>query len=186
MEIMQIENNKIRDRGYKAYQRRKRGSIVKRFSLWVKGSLWRSVGLSIIVGIFIGYFISNNIVTVVRVVGSSMNPTYKSGDFLLINRLGNPDRGDVVTFEKDDMYLIKRVVGLPGDIIILSGQDLYVNGVAVDEPYTIDMGGYQYIEKQYIVGEGECFVLGDNRLNSKDSRVFGCVPIGEIIGEGMF
>ncbi|SMO76037.1 signal peptidase I [Melghirimyces algeriensis] len=110
--------------------------------------------------------------------GTSMEPTLEDGDRLLINKFyfmfDDPKRGDVVTFEdpnRKGKYLVKRVVGIPGDRIEIKGGDLYRNGKYVYEPYVntdVEDGDFGPI----IVEEGKIFVMGDNRHRyaSRDSR----------------
>ena len=128
-----------------------------------------------------------------RYVGSgSMIPTLHVYDRVLVNKLaydfGNaPERGDIVLFEDVDGGtdpLIKRVVGMPGDEIEVRKDTLYVNGEAQSEPYTNDhlrklQGPYGPTK----VPPNHYFMMGDNRGNSADSRVFGPVPEQNLIGE---
>ncbi|WP_169713739.1 signal peptidase I [Paludifilum halophilum] len=118
--------------------------------------------------------------------GTSMQPTLEDGDRLLINKFHflfeEPRRGDVITFEdpsRDGRYLVKRVVGVPGDRIAIRGGELYRNGKRVSEPYIdsdIEDGNYGPVA----VKPGSVFVMGDNRHRyaSRDSRYksVGLVP----------
>lgn len=124
-----------------------------------------------------------------------------------IMRLNEPERGDVVVFESDaaENRLIKRVIGLPGDIIAMKGERLYINGKAVE--YKIEVSDvHGTLATEYLPGkahfvkyaknsnmrgssfnpvvvpEDKYLVLGDNRRQSADSRVYGFVPRSEIIG----
>jgi signal peptidase I len=123
-----------------------------------------------------------------RIEGRSMEPTLHDGQFLLVNKLayrgfGEPQRGDVVVFEawQQEKDFIKRVVGLPGDEIAIHDQLVYVNGSPLDEPYldqdTVDTIG------SITLGDGQYYVLGDNRGNSSDSRTYGPLPSEQIIGK---
>ncbi len=120
----------------------------------------------------------------VYVSGDSMLPTLHDGDYLLGDRFsaltGAYDVGDIVTIDtgvkvgNDTKKIIKRIVGLEGDVIELIDGKLYRNGEIVDEPYLDDdemtypiYGGAQF---PYTVKKGEVFVLGDNRGSSRDSR----------------
>ena len=120
----------------------------------------------------------------------SMIPTLQINDRVLVNkfiyRFTEPERGDIVVFESvesSDEDLIKRVVGLPGDEIAVRGGKLFVNGEPQKESYTNkklpDMTSFA----QTTVPEGHVFVMGDNRGNSQDSRVFGPLPQENIEGE---
>jgi signal peptidase I len=132
-------------------------------------------------------------------VGSeSMVPTLKVWDRVLINKLAydleGPQRGDIVLFESPDggeEPLIKRVVALPGDTLELRRGELFVNGTEVDEPYVRREACARGTPRTCSFGpktvpENHVFVMGDNRTNSLDSRFFGPVPEGNLIGEALF
>ena len=128
-------------------------------------------------------------------VGSgSMVPTLMVWDRILINKLAydfaGPQRGDIVLFESPEGTedpLIKRVVGLPGDTIEVRAGALYVNGRRQREPYVNDhLRNMQSPYGPTEVPEGHYFMMGDNRGNSADSRVFGPVPEENLIGEALF
>lgn len=120
----------------------------------------------------------------------SMVPTLEVGDRVFVNkfvyRFWEPERGDVIVFrdvEGEDEDLIKRVVAVPGDKVTSRRGVLRINGEAQEEPYINerrpDKGSYGPTK----VREGEVFVMGDNRSNSRDSRFFGPVPVENIEGE---
>jgi signal peptidase I len=120
----------------------------------------------------------------------SMIPTLQINDRVLVNkfiyRFTEPERGDIVVFESvdnSDEDLIKRVVGLPGDEIAVRGGKLFVNGEPQKEPYTNQKLPDMTSFAQTTVPEGHVFVMGDNRGNSQDSRVFGPLPRENIEGE---
>jgi signal peptidase I len=132
-------------------------------------------------------------------VGSeSMVPTLKVWDRVLINKLAydleGPQRGDIVLFESPDggeEPLIKRVVALPGDTLELRGGELFVNGTEVEEPYVRRETCARATPRTCSFGpktvpENHVFMMGDNRTNSLDSRFFGPVPEGNLIGEALF
>jgi signal peptidase I len=133
------------------------------------------------------------VVEAFRIPSASMVPTLEVGDRVLANkfiyRFTEPARGDVVLFdsveEGSEDTLIKRVAGVEGDEIRVQGGTLFVNGETQDEPYL-----NQYIPDQSTpygpetVPKEHVFVLGDNRGNSGDSRVFGPVPVENVKGEG--
>lgn len=148
------------------------------------------------------FFLVRLVVLNFRVDGESMVPNLDDGQMLLVNRNayqrldvgGNiyypfdpPERGDIIVFDpptKSDKPYIKRIIGLPGDEITFNEGNVYVNGVRLDEDYIQDKT--RCSRRDYcdvIVPEGEVFVLGDHRSNSSDSRVFGPVPISNIIGK---
>jgi len=135
------------------------------------------------------YFGINAVSARVRVDGFSMNPTLQDGEYILINKLayqlGEPMRGDIVVFvfpvnpEED---LIKRIIGLPGDIISVQDGVLSINGVVMDEPYINAPPAY---DGTWHVTEGELFVLGDNRNDSRDSHQWGLLPVENVIGRAV-
>ena len=120
----------------------------------------------------------------------SMVPTLQVGDRVFANkfiyRFAEPERGDIVVFEdveggEDD--LIKRVVAVPGDRVRVNAGVLKVNGEFQEEPYVKPQFPDGNIYGPEKVPEGYVFVMGDNRGNSADSRVFGLLPIENIEGE---
>ncbi|MGV3076338.1 signal peptidase I [Clostridium baratii] len=139
---------------------------------------------SILCGLGAGIIISNFLVCKVTVEGVSMNPTYQSGDTLFINRLAKPERGDIITFSRNDKNYIKRVIGLPGDNVSIRDSKVYINGDVIEEGYinekTFDGGLLE--DNICRLSEGEYFVMGDNRNYSIDSRKFGVVYEDEILG----
>lgn len=136
-------------------------------------------------------FVVLYVVTIQQVVGPSMSATLESQDIVLLSRshyrFFDIERFDVISFEyADTKYLIKRVIGLPGDKVEYRNNTLYINDEKVEEDYleghiTEDFSlislGYETIP------EGKYLVLGDNRENSLDSRSFGLVDEADIMGK---
>jgi signal peptidase I len=124
----------------------------------------------------------------VRVDGTSMNPTLQNGEFVLVSRLAYkihaPERGDIIVFRSttDELDLIKRVIGLPGDEVLVESGRVIVNGQALEEPYITAPPSYS---GSWQVPEGYLFVLGDNRNNSSDSHAWGVLPLKNVIGKGL-
>lgn len=119
---------------------------------------------------------------------SSMEPTLKPEDRILVNRwayrFGAPTRGDVVVFAypKDPTRtFVKRVVAVEGENVELKGNQVYVNGQLIQEPY-LKPGDYPPFEPETVPQEN-IFVLGDNRKESGDSREWGVLPRNYIIGK---
>lgn len=127
----------------------------------------------------------------IRVDGSSMEPNFHDGDYVIVNRMayrfGDIQRGDVIVFpyplHKEDDY-IKRVIGLPGDHVAIYGGVVYVNGEALSEPYIMEKPVADLAE--VVVPEGYVYVMGDNRNASSDSRAWGPLEIKDIIGQAVF
>jgi signal peptidase I len=118
----------------------------------------------------------------------SMRPTLEEGDRILLNRLSYrfraEARGDIVVFHSPiniDEDLVKRIVAVENDVVAVSGGKLYVNGVAQDEPYLLEQD-FSGEMPETRVPAGHVFVMGDNRNNSGDSRLFGPISTESIIG----
>ena len=152
----------------------------KRFLL----DLLETVGLALIL-----FVIINSVSARVRVDGSSMLPTLHDGEFVLVNKLayrtGTPTRGDIIVFRSTteaDLDLIKRIIGLPGDRVVIAGGHVTVNGQVLDEPYINAAPNYN---GEWRVPEGSLFVLGDNRNDSSDSHMWGFLPEQNVIGKAL-
>jgi signal peptidase I len=135
-------------------------------------------------------FVRPFVVEAFYIPSESMVPTLKVGDRVLVNkfiyRFTEPKRGDIVVFksvEGGDEDLIKRVVGVPGDKISVRNGRLFVNGEPQREPYVNKKYPDRSFSAPTTVPKGHIFVMGDNRTNSQDSRVFGPVPKRNIEGE---
>ncbi|MBR3661107.1 MAG: signal peptidase I [Bacilli bacterium] len=137
----------------------------------------------IVIGVVL--LIKQFIITPIRVNQSSMNDTLHDKDIMILDKISyrfqKIKRFDIVVIKKEDEYLIKRVIGLPGEIIKYEDNKLYVDGKLIEENFlhknTKDYELTQPIPSDYY------FVIGDNRPNSLDSRVFGFVSRDEIIGK---
>ena len=127
------------------------------------------------------------------VSGSSMDPTFKNGQYLIVDELsyniGNPARGDVIVFKypkNPSQYFIKRVIGLPGETVNIdttghvSIKDKDGNSVALNEPYVVYPSDQA---SSTTLGADQYFVMGDNRAGSFDSRAWGPVARNLIIGK---
>ncbi len=125
----------------------------------------------------------------IRVDGSSMEPSLHSGEFLIVNKLayklGSPQRGDIIVFHfprDPEQEYIKRLIGLPGDTVIVARGKVEVNGQALVEEYIQQPARYN---GTWQVPEGHLFVLGDNRNNSSDSHDWGPVPLDYVVGKAV-
>lgn len=125
------------------------------------------------------------IITPVRVDGDSMKNTLKNGDILLLYKLSSIDRFDIIVLdeEKDNEKIIKRVIGLPGETVAIKKGKIYINDKVIDDEYAY---GETTDYNKVTLKDDEYFILGDNRLISKDSRYFGPIKDNEIKGKIVF
>lgn len=129
--------------------------------------------------------------------GPSMQPGLYTGERVVVSMLaydiGSPQRGDVIVFHPPDdpgTTYVKRIIGIPGDHISIKPDAVILNGHKLDETYisTIDPSAPENISilPTITLGPNQYFVMGDNRQDSVDSRVFGYVPRANIIGKAEF
>ncbi len=124
-----------------------------------------------------------------RIEGQSMEPNFHNGEYLLVNklayRLGEYERGDVIVFRYPNdpsKDYIKRIIGLPGDTVEIRDQQVYINGVPLQEPYPTRPIPPRN-EPPVTVRPGTLYVLGDNRPASSDSRSWGLLDQKFVIGK---
>lgn len=146
----------------------------------------------LILAVLSAVLISSFIISHTKVPTASMVSTINPGDHLIVNRIPyyyrDPIRGEIVVFYFEEDHLIKRIIGVPGDEINIESGKVYVNGKVLEEAYLNDKENtYLYagskVKFPYIVPEGYYFMMGDNRSNSKDSRVFGPIARKEILAK---
>lgn len=131
------------------------------------------------------------------VSGASMDDTFADGQYLIVDQLSYrfeaPERGDVIVFRyprDPSKFFIKRIIGVPGDTINVEGNRVIItneahpNGAVLTETYVDKMEPSSFVE--YDLGDGEYFVMGDNRDQSSDSRVWGVLPEKNIVGQALF
>lgn len=144
---------------------------------WLKENLLFTILLLIIIIIRIFFY------SPIRVNGSSMYPTLQDKEFMILNKIGlqkGINRFDIVVVESNGKYIIKRVIGLPGESIMYSDNKLYINGKVIEDNYSkSETENFENV----ILKDNEYFVMGDNREVSKDSRVIGPVNIKNIKGK---
>jgi len=168
-----------------------------RHGIWSEGfKLMRDIFLIIVVFILFGVFFVQPVV----VEGTSMLPHLNDGERLLVNKLvyykiqsvswGHIERGDIVVFwfpNDPDKSYVKRVIGLPGEMVEIRNGRVLVNGRELNEPY-LDSEHNQSLPSAPAkkVDDHHYFVMGDNRDNSSDSRIWGLVPEKYIYGKAFF
>ena len=135
------------------------------------------------------YFLIDSVIARVRVENISMEPTLQPGELLLVNKLsyklGSPSVGDIVVFHypaNPTEDFIKRIMGAPGDEVIVKDGSVYVNGQALSEEYIAATPAYS---GTWQVPENSLFVLGDNRNQSLDSHSWGYVPMDLVVGKAL-
>ncbi|WP_110930377.1 signal peptidase I [Paenibacillus bouchesdurhonensis] len=162
---------------------------------WVR-ELWdfcKTAGIAFIIMLLLNMFVFN----LSMVKGESMQPTLEERERLFVDKIvyyfASPRSGEIVVLKDPSTgpdkkhYLVKRVVATPGDTIEVRDHVLYVNGQALNEPYTdVQIEDRDFAEIR--LGDNEYFVMGDNRHygRSKDSRSFGSVQKKDIVGRAEF
>lgn len=133
-----------------------------------------------------------------QVSGISMVPTFTDGDYIITSKVTyqfrDYNRGDVVVFKSpknQDIEFIKRVIGIPGDIVLIENREVFVNGIQLTEPYiasktVLRPTDFMKDGVEITVPPGRLFVMGDNRPRSSDSRAFGPVRMETIVGQVIY
>lgn len=173
--------------------------VIKEILAWGK-----EIVIAVLVVVVLNFFFATT-----TVYNVSMFPTLQDGDMLLLIKFGGINRGDIVSFRSqlklterdvaalnflqkffhkvgDRKLLIKRVIGIPGDVVMIREGLIYINGERIEEPYlnVEDEFGRQTADiDEFMLGSESYFVLGDNRSHSMDSRDFGVVHTSDIIGK---
>ena len=158
-----------------------------------QGRFWKTLRSTVsilVVVAAVAVLISNLLLPILRIYGSSMTPTLVNGNIVAAVREGTYQRGDVIAFYYNNKILVKRVIGLPGEWVdIDDGGNVTIDGDPLEEPYLTEKAlGECDVELPYQVAEGRYFVMGDHRSVSSDSRSnqVGCVPEEQIVGKLFF
>ena len=140
-----------------------------------------SVALAFVIALLINFFLAQS----TYVHGQSMEPNLHTDQRLIVEKvsykLRPPRRGEIVIINPDhtEIPLIKRVIGLPGETVEIRDNRVFVDGIALQEDYLVDVVQPNYGPS--VVPAGHVFVMGDNRGASNDSRAFGAVPTDRIV-----
>lgn len=150
----------------------------------------RSTVSSLIVVAAAAVLISMLFLPVLRVTGTSMTPTLQNNELVVCKKRGSFEKGDVIAFYYNNKILLKRVIGVAGDVIdIKDDGTVLVNGEEIDEPYVDEKAlGECDIKLPYQVPDERVFVMGDHRSTSIDSRTkrVGCVSEEAVVGKVVF
>ena len=142
---------------------------------------------TLIVVAAVAVLITSLILPVLQISGTSMEPTLSNGDIVVLLKTSSLERGDLCGFSYSNKILIKRVIALPGDILVIDEDgNVFLNGEMLDEPYITEKGlGECDIEFPFTVPENTYFLMGDHRSTSVDSRssVIGCIAHEQIVGK---
>lgn len=157
-----------------------------------RNAFWNVI--TIISAVVIAFVLSKYVILISVVVSGSMEPTLPVGNTVVYNKLSyrsnTPVRGDIVVFYSEEFqdYFGKRIIGLPGDQIEFKDGKVWINGSCLNESDYIDKNVPTYATNSFTVPEKHYFMLGDNRINSRDSRFWKEPYISEnsIIGKYLF
>ncbi|MBU1124976.1 MAG: signal peptidase I [Candidatus Omnitrophica bacterium] len=174
-----------------------------------KKSVIREWAESIFTAFILAMVIRAFIVQAFKIPTGSMRPTLMEGDLILVNKFiygakvpwsnwrlpafAKLKRGDVIVFiypEDKKKDFIKRLVGLPGETLEIKNGNVYINNEPITDPllggrYYYNRGDFALQDQKIIIPENSYFVLGDNSASSKDSRYWGFVPYGNVLGKAM-
>jgi signal peptidase I len=187
------------------------------YAIFIVGEVF----FTLTVAITVAFYFRATVLEAFVCPAESMCPAILKGDRFLVNKLAQrklPRQGDIIVFfgpDNRDIRYVKRVIGLPGDIVAVRGNDVFVNGRKLEhrqvsasaqaadrenaESLMIETNGESSYRIQFVdnsekaadfpetkIPSGNCFVLGDNRNQSHDSRKFGFVPLGDILGKAEY
>ena len=138
--------------------------------------------ISYVIIILVVVLIRTFIATPIKVNGDSMNNTLKDGYLMILKKFDKKiERFDIVVVKYKSDKIIKRVIGMPGEDVKYEDGKLYINDEEIKNEYNNNTKDFKYY-----CGKDEYFVMGDNRGNSLDSRIIGCVKRSDIMGSTDF
>jgi len=148
--------------------------------------------LAVVVVMPIRFFVAQPFI----VQGHSMDKTFATGEYLIVDeisyRFNKPERGDVIVLHyprNTNIFFIKRIIGLPGETLTIKNGKVSISEkenstpLVLDEPYVTFLKTDGTDDEVVVLGEGEYFVMGDNRASSSDSREWGILPENLIVGK---
>lgn len=151
--------------------------------------LLKDIVEAVLIAVILAVIIRTFVIQPFFIPSSSMEPTLKPGDRIIVNkfiyRFKNIQRGDIIVFKyplDPSRDFIKRVIGLPGETVEIRDSVLYINDKKVNQPFLpkgLKYGSYGPVQ----IPQGQYFMMGDNRNNSEDSRVWGFLPRDNVIGK---
>jgi len=152
------------------------------------GSLLREFIETVVLALIL-FLVIRQVVQNYRIESHSMEPNFYEGQFVLVNKLayklGTPHRGDVLVFHnpnnvKEDY--IKRIIGLPGDQVEVTGDTIFINGEELPQPFVHNLNTANEHYGPIVVPDNSLFVMGDNRPRSSDSRAIGPIDENLVVG----
>jgi signal peptidase I len=150
----------------------------------------KEIAETILPALLIAFLVTHFLGERTIVYGQSMEPNLYPNQQLIIDKLSyrfhTPKRGDiiVITVQNSDIPYIKRVVGLPGEVLKVKNNRVYINNVVLSESYISELTQGDY--GPVTIPDGHIFVMGDNRGSSRDSRTIGTIPIDDVIARAWF